>query len=131
MADGIIARKTNTVSEFGSRFDGAADYVFVIVCLIKILPVVDIPIWLYVWIAVIALIKVINIISGYVMQKRFVTVHTTLNKVTGVMLFMLPLTFSIVPIKYSGIPICALATFAAVQEGHFIRTGKQKTTKDS
>ena len=48
MADGIIARKTNSVSEFGSRFDSIADFVFVAVCLIKILPVMDIPIWLYV-----------------------------------------------------------------------------------
>ena len=41
MVDGIIARKTNSVSEFGSRFDGVADFVFVGVCLIKILPVRD------------------------------------------------------------------------------------------
>ena len=26
---------------------------------------------------------------------------------------------------YTGIPICLVATFAAVQEGHFIRTGKE------
>ena len=39
MVDGIIARKTNSVSEFGSRFDSIADFVFVAVCLIKILPV--------------------------------------------------------------------------------------------
>ena len=52
MADGIVARKTNSVSEFGSRFDSIADFVFVAVCLIKILPVMDIPIWLYVWTAV-------------------------------------------------------------------------------
>ena len=35
-----------------------------------------------------------------------------------------PLTLSIVPLIYTGIPICSVATFAAVQEGHFIRTGK-------
>ena len=29
MVDGIIARKTNSVSEFGSRFDSIADLVFV------------------------------------------------------------------------------------------------------
>ena len=126
MADGIIARKTNSVSEFGSRFDSIADFVFVAVCLIKILPVMDIPIWLYVWTAAIALIKIINMISGYIVQKRFVAVHSTMNKVTGVLLFMLPLTFTIVPLKYAGIPICLVATFAAVQEGHFIRTEKRK-----
>ena len=63
MVDGIIARKTDSVSEFGSRLDGVADFVFVAVCLIKILPVMDIP-------------------------------------------------------------ICSVATFAAIQEGHFIRPGK-------
>ena len=124
MVDGIIARKTNSVSEFGSRFDSIADFVFVGVCLIKILPVMDIPIWLYVWTAVIALIKIINIISGYAMHKRLIAVHTTMNKVTGVLLFMLPLTLSIVPLIYTGIPICSVATFAAIQEGYFIRTGK-------
>jgi CDP-diacylglycerol--glycerol-3-phosphate 3-phosphatidyltransferase len=124
MVDGIIARKTNSVSEFGSRFDGVADFVFVAVCLIKILPVIDIPVWLYAWTAVIALIKIINILSGYAMQKKYVAVHTTMNKVTGVLLFMLPLTLSIVPLIYTGIPICSVATFAAIQEGYFIRTGK-------
>ena len=124
MTDVTIARKTNSVSEFGSRFDSIADFVFVAVCLIKILPVMDIPIWLYVWTAVIALIKIINIISGYVMQKRYAALHTTMNKVTGVLLFIVPLTLSIVPLIYTGIPICSVAIFAAVQEGHFIRTGK-------
>ena len=123
MADGIVARKTNSVSEFGSRFDGVADFVFVAVCLIKILPVMDIPIWLYVWTAVIFFVKIINIISGYAMYKRFIAAHTTMNKVTGVLLFIVPLTLSIVPLIYTGIPICSVATFAAVQEGHFIRKG--------
>ena len=124
MADGIVARKTNLVSEFGSRFDSIADFVFVAVCLIKILPVINIPVWLYVWTAVIFFVKIINIISGYVMQKKYVAVHTTMNKATGALLFMLPLTLTIVPLNYSGIPICSVATFAAIQEGHFIRPGK-------
>jgi CDP-diacylglycerol--glycerol-3-phosphate 3-phosphatidyltransferase len=58
------------------------------------------------------------------MQKRYVIMHTDMNKVTGILLFILPLTLSIVPLIYTGIPICSVATFAAVQEGHFIRTGK-------
>ena len=121
MADGIIARKTNSVSEFESRFDTIADFVFVAVCMIKILPVMDIPIWLYVWMAVIALIRIINMIFGYVIQKKFITVHTTMNKVTGMLLFMLPLLLSIVPLKYSRILICLVATFAAYKETEFAK----------
>ena len=126
MIDGTIARRMNTVSEFGARFDTAADFVFVVVCLIKFLPVISIPAWLYVWIVLIALIKIINIISGYVVQKKLVAVHSVMNKMTGVLLFILPLTFLIVPLKYLAIPVCAVATFAAVQEGHFIRTGRDE-----
>ena len=126
MIDGTIARRINTVSEFGARFDTAADFVFVVVCLIKLLPVISMPVWLWVWIVMIALIKTVNIISGYIVQRKLAVVHSVMNKVTGVMLFILPLTFSIIPLTYSAIPICAVGTFAAVQEGHLIRSGKAK-----
>ena len=68
------------------------------------------------------LIKIINIISGFIVQQRFVAVHTILNKVTGAMLFVLPFSVSFVDRRYSGSVICAVATFAAIQEGHLIRT---------
>ena len=68
------------------------------------------------------LIKIINIISGFIVQQRFVAVHTFLNKVTGAMLFVLPFSVSFVDLRYSGSVICAVATFAAIQEGHLIRS---------
>ena len=126
MIDGWVARRTNTVSEMGAKLDTIADFVFVAVCLVKLLPIMDIPTWLYVWIGVIALIKVINIVSGHVVQKQFVAVHSVMNKVTGVLLFLLPLTFSFIDFRYSAAVVCIIATFAAVQEGHFIRTRKLK-----
>ena len=124
MIDGWIARKTNTVSEFGAKLDTIADFVFVVVCLVKLLPIMDIPIWLYVWVGIIASIKVVNIVSGFVVQKQFVAVHSVMNKVTGVVLFVLPLTFSFIDLRYSAAVVCLIATFAAVQEGHFVRTKK-------
>ena len=120
MIDGTVARKAGTVSEFGSKLDTVADLVLVTVCLIKILPVIHIPMWLIIWIIVIAAIKGINLISGYVMHKEFVAVHTVMNKVTGILLFILPLTFTIIDLKYSGAFVSAVATFAAIQEGHYI-----------
>lgn len=125
MIDGTIARKTNTVSELGSKLDTAADFLFVVACLVKLLPVMDIPLWLWIWIAVIAVIKVINVVSGFICHKRFVAEHTIMNKVTGLMLFLLPLTLAFIELKYSGIAVCGVATFAAIQEGHFIRTGRE------
>lgn len=123
IADGAVARKTGTVSQLGSKFDTVADFALVVVCMIKLLPVIHIPTWLIVWIIVIAVIKAINMISGYVMRKELVVLHTTMNKVTGILLFLLPLTLAFINLKYSGSVVSAVATFAAIQEGHYIRTG--------
>ena len=120
MIDGIVARKTGTVSELGSRLDTIADIVFTAVCLIKLLPVLDIPAWLYTWILVIAIIKLTNIAIGYIRQKDFVAVHSVINKVTGGLLFLFPLTLTMIDLKYSAAVICAVATTAAVYEGYLI-----------
>ena len=57
-------------------------------------------------------------------QKRSVTMHTVMNKTTGILLFVLPLTVPVVALKYSAPVVCMAATFAAIQEGHYIRTGR-------
>ena len=126
MVDGWVARRTHTASELGAKLDTIADIVFVIVCLVKLLPILDIPVWLYIWIGVIALIKIINIISGFVVKKRFVAVHSTMNKISGLLLFILPLTIPSIYLKYTAVVVCFFATFAAIQEGHFIRTNKTR-----
>ena len=121
--DGTVARKTETVSEFGSKLDTGADFVLVVVCLIKLIPIIRAPVWLIIWIIVIAVIKAINLVSGYVMRKEIIVLHTAADKVTGILLFVLPLTLTFIDLKYSGTVVSALATFAAIQEGHMIRTG--------
>ena len=126
MIDGMVARKTGTAGKLGSMLDTAADLVLVGVCLIKLLPVLYVPTWLIIWIIVIAVIKAVNLISGYVMRKEIVVLHTVMNKATGILLFILPLTLTFVGVRYGGAVVCAVATFAAIQEGHLIRTGGKK-----
>ena len=121
MIDGAVARKTGTVSEFGSRLDTVADTVFVAVCLIKLLPVLHVPIWLYIWIAVITFIKVTNIAAGHMRQKEFISMHSIINKVTGVLLFIFPLTLAFIDLRCSAIVVCMVATIAAIHEGNQVR----------
>jgi len=125
MVDGFIARKTHSESEIGAKLDSIADMIFVAVSLIKILPVIEIKMWLWIWIAVTVVIKVINIVSGYVYRNKLVLPHTLANKITGLLCFILPLTLIFIDIHTAAIPVCVAATFAAVQEGHFIRTGRE------
>ena len=122
MLDGPIARRTRTASDFGARLDTLADTVFAVACMIRLLPVLDIPAWLWLWIGAIALIKGINLLSGLILQRKFVAMHTRLNRLTGLSLFLLPLTLPFIDLRWSGGVVCALATLAAVQEGHLIRT---------
>ena len=124
MIDGTIARKLGTESKFGSQLDTIADIVFVAAAAYKILPVMEIPKSIWIWTGVIALIKIINIISGFVVAKQFVSVHTAANKITGLLLFVLPLTMAVAELRYSALAVCVAAAFAAIQEGHFIRIGK-------
>ena len=123
--DGAIARKTNTVTDFGSKLDSVADFVFIVICLAKILPVLNVPAYLFIWIGALAVIKSINVISGFAVEKKFVAVHSFSNKLTGALMFILPLTLPLVDIVYSGGVVCAVATFAAAEEGRLIRTGSR------
>ena len=120
MIDGTVARKTNSVSRFGEKMDTAADIMFVAAALIKFLPNLPIPLWLWIWGGGIAVMKISNILLGYVFRKQFAALHTILNKVTGLLLFLLPLTLPIVEFRYSSIAVCAVATVAAIQEGVYI-----------
>ena len=120
MVDGTIARKTNSTSKFGSQLDTIADLIFVVVSLFKLLPVTRIPQWLWIWGGVIAVIKISNIIWGYVSKKQFISLHTMLNKATGFLLFLLPLTMSFWELNYMAIVVCFLATLSAIQEGFYI-----------
>ena len=125
MIDGTIARKTNSTSKFGSQLDTVADLIFVVVSLFKLLPAIHIPQWLWIWSGVIAVIKISNIIQGYVTKKQFISLHTIMNKVTGLLLFLFPLTISFVELKYIAIAICSIATLSAVQEGFYVITDSE------
>ena len=120
MIDGTIARKTNSISKFGSQLDTIADLVFAVVSMIRLLPVIHLPQWLWIWCGMIAIIKIGSIIWGYVSKKQFMSLHTIMNKATGLLLFLLPLTISFMELKYTAIVVCSIATLSAIQEGVYV-----------
>ena len=126
MVDGTIARKTGAVSEFGAKVDTVADFLFVIASFVKLVPVIRIPVWIWVWAAVIAVVKLVNLVWGFMQMKQMPSLHTIANKATGLSLFLLPLTMSFVDLRYTAPVVCLLATTAAIQEGYYIATGHHK-----
>ncbi|MEE3333678.1 MAG: CDP-alcohol phosphatidyltransferase family protein [Ruminococcus sp.] len=124
--DGRIARKTNTATEFGAKLDTFADIVFAAVVLIMLLPILKLPLWMIGWIGVIALIKLVNIVIGFVRNHTLTAVHSVINKVTGTLVFILPFTLTIINIQYTAVFVCAVATVAAIMESRSLITGLQE-----
>ena len=120
MIDGTVARRTSSASEFGARLDTVSDFVFMSVALIKFVPHFHIPVWLWIWIGIIAMIKLGNAALGFVRTKKFISPHTLLNKITGLLLFLLPVTINCVDLTYTLPIVCTLATFAAMHEWYYM-----------
>jgi CDP-diacylglycerol--glycerol-3-phosphate 3-phosphatidyltransferase len=120
IVDGWLARKLKCVSKAGALLDSVADICFVACCAWKLLPILKLPQWLWLWAGVIVVIKVVNQLLALVMYGRCSFLHTTANKWAGFLLFIaVPITaWSIIPITI----VAAIATFAAMHEGHYIRT---------
>ena len=119
MVDGTVARRIGSASEFGARLDTVSDFVFMTVALIKFVPHLHIPVWLWIWIGVIAMIKLGNAACGFVRAKKLISPHTVLNKVTGLLLFLLPMTISFIELTYTMPFVCAVATIAAIHEVYY------------
>ena len=119
MIDGYLARKLHAESKTGAVLDSLADICFVACCAIRLVPYLPFPAWMWIWAGLIVVIKLISQVSALVICKRFCFPHTKANKLTGLLLFIaVPVTsWSIVPL----VIVAGVATFASIQEGHFIR----------
>ena len=116
MADGFIARKTHTESETGAKLDSAADFIFLAVSAVKILPLIHLDWRLWVWISLIAAVKIGAVIKRFLRFREIAVPHSFLNKLTGILLFLLPLTVSLAGFRYFAVLVCAAATASAVQD---------------
>ena len=122
--DGYIARKFKCATKTGALLDSLADICFVGSCALKLIPSLPLPQWLWLWAGIIFMIKIMNQISALVMYGECCFLHSLANKVTGFLLFVsVPMPFlSIIPISM----VAAIATYAAIEEGHLIRSKKIK-----
>ena len=114
--DGFIARLLNTESEKGALLDSIADLVFMIVYAVRILPLLSLSVWIWIWIFIIAAIKIFAAVLRAGKERKPTFEHSFANKLTGVFLFILPLTVCVFDIKYSAAVVCTVATFAAIGE---------------
>ena len=116
IADGFVARKTHTQSKTGAKLDSAADIIFLAVSAVKILPLIHLDLRLWVWIALIAAVKIGAVIKRFLRCREISIPHSFLNKLTGALLFLLPLTASLAGFRYYAALVCVVATASAVRD---------------
>lgn len=96
--------------------DSVADLLFAAAYAVRILPVLSIPLWIWFWIAGIAVVKIAGILWKSGKEHKLSIAHSFANKLTGLFVFLLPLTVHIIDVKYSSVVICIMATLAAIGE---------------
>ena len=141
MLDGFLARRWGVESKIGARLDSLADFVFVLAVGYKLFPYMKLPTALWIMIGLIALVKTSNAMVNHKIecqeqreppnlfgwpsrdwQRQSQFLHTKANKVTGFLLFIGVMTIGqsyFIPVAWM---IACIALFAALQEGHFIRS---------
>ena len=121
MIDGILARKMNANTELGSRIDSVADLILAICSAIIILPSVDLPLWVWLWVAAIGLVKTVGIIIGSCRQRRLTIPHSKSNRLTGILLFCLPFVIVRFDVLIPAVIVCISATASLFEDFHIFR----------
>lgn len=116
MVDGYVARKTGTTSRLGEKLDSFADFIMVVVLLVILLPVLDLSIPLLNLTAIIALVRTASMVVVYIRYRTFGGLHTYGNKLTGLMLFIFPVTLVFGRADWLLYLICVVALLSALEE---------------
>ena len=120
--DGFVARKTHTVSRFGSKLDSFADLLFysVMMCKIWLILRASLPVWVMWMIKAILVLRAICYILNAFIKKEFSSRHTILNKVTGLLMFLLPMMLKTPILLYYSLSILAIAYVSLFDELYYI-----------
>ena len=131
--DGWIARKTKTAGDFGARLDSIADLLFYAVTLIRLFPALHQALPAAIWYAAggILLLRLSAYCVAAVKHRRFASLHTWLNKLTGAAVFLLPYMLTVSSGTAYGWALCALAGIASLEELliHLFRENYEADTK--
>ncbi|MPL88069.1 hypothetical protein SDC9_34082 [bioreactor metagenome] len=114
--DGYIARKTDSVTNLGAKLDTIGDIVFMASVVIVVLPVIEIPKIIWIWIIIIFIIRIISMVISYYKYNVFSMLHTIGNKLTGFILFVFVYLYPFMDLTILTSLICILATYSSIEE---------------
>lgn len=114
--DGFVARKLNQKSSMGAKLDSIADLFFATAIMFIVIKNITFPAWIWICAALIATLRILSYIIGFLKFKTFTSLHTYANKATGFMLFTFPLLYYVFGLTVAGILICILSFYSTLEE---------------
>ena len=123
--DGWIARKMNWTSRFGTLLDSIADLIFFLVVVFKVVFTIQLPSFLLWGAGVIVLIRCLTYVIGFFRFHQFASLHTYLNKLTGLLLFLSPILLILLPITPFGLILLTCGSLSSIEELFIVATTKK------
>lgn len=114
--DGFLARRWNVSSSFGAKLDSAADFLLCGVLVFRVLTAYQIPLWITIWIAGIATLRLLALAVCRVRFRQFAFLHTYANKATGFLLLCFPFLLRLWGLVPTAVLLCAVASVSALEE---------------
>ena len=114
--DGFLARKLHAVSNLGQSLDSLADIVFFVAVSVLLVPLLQIKLWMFLWVVAILMVKLTSLLIGFVRFHKLSFLHTYESKLTGLLLFLFPVFIGWFGMLVPAIIISLVATVAAVEE---------------
>ncbi len=116
--DGFIARMTKKTTEFGARLDSIADLLFYGIMLIKLLPrmLKNMPNAMPWMIVTLVTLRLISYGIAAIKHKKFASLHTYMNKLTGLAGFSMPYMIHFFQDHIVYTVVYVIAVIAALEE---------------
>lgn len=93
MIDGPLARRLGEESKTGAAIDSIADFVFVVIACVRIIPVLNVPCWLWLVVGVFAILQLVRMCYLYFRRGGWSGLHDRMNRIIGLALYLAPLAF--------------------------------------
>ncbi|MEF9891931.1 MAG: CDP-alcohol phosphatidyltransferase family protein [Anaerorhabdus sp.] len=114
--DGFVARKWNLESVFGAQLDSIADLIFAVSMGIVVITNIQLPTWIWICITLIIVLRLLGYGIGFYKYHTFTSLHTYMNKATGVFIFLSPILYILLGMTVTGTFICTMAFLSALEE---------------
>ena len=116
--DGFAARRLGLASEFGAKLDSASDLIFFSAMLLRVLPLLwaQLPTAIWYFVGAILLIRMGAYLAAALKYRRFASLHTWMNKLTGFSLFFLPYLLGTGALLPYSAAVCLIAGLGSAEE---------------